>query len=87
MAKRPRRNHGAVFKAKVALEAIKGKQTLGSGVVAGISGSSEPDSSVEETIVGSGCNYSDQVMTVHDVVAVITYPLQPGYFQISHWHP
>jgi transposase len=28
MAKRPRRNHGAVFKAKVALEAIKEEQTL-----------------------------------------------------------
>jgi transposase len=28
MAKRPRRNHGATFKAKVALEAIKGEQTL-----------------------------------------------------------
>jgi len=28
MTKRPRRNHGAVFKAKVALEAIKGDQTL-----------------------------------------------------------
>jgi len=28
MAKKPRRNHGAVFKAKVALEAIKGEQTL-----------------------------------------------------------
>ena len=28
MAKRPRRNHAAVFKAKVALEAIKGEQTL-----------------------------------------------------------
>jgi transposase-like protein len=28
MAKRPRRNHGAVFKAKVALEAVKGEQTL-----------------------------------------------------------
>ena len=28
MAKRPRRNHGSVFKAKVALEAIKGEQTL-----------------------------------------------------------
>jgi len=28
MTKRPRRNHGAVFKAKVALEAIKGEQTL-----------------------------------------------------------
>lgn len=28
MAKRPRRNHGAAFKAKVALEAIKGQQTL-----------------------------------------------------------
>ena len=26
MAKRPRRNHGAAFKAKVALEAIKGEQ-------------------------------------------------------------
>ncbi len=26
--KRPRRNHGATFKAKVALEAIKGEQTL-----------------------------------------------------------
>lgn len=28
MTKRPRRNHGAVFKAKVALEAIRGEQTL-----------------------------------------------------------
>lgn len=28
MPKRPRRNHGAVFKAKVALEAIKEEQTL-----------------------------------------------------------
>jgi transposase len=28
MARRPRRNHGAVFKAKVALEAIKGDQTV-----------------------------------------------------------
>ena len=26
--KRPRRNHGAAFKAKVALEAIKGEQTV-----------------------------------------------------------
>lgn len=28
MAKRPRRNHGAAYKAKVALEAIKGERTL-----------------------------------------------------------
>jgi len=28
VTKRPRRNHGAVFKAKVALEALKGDQTL-----------------------------------------------------------
>ena len=28
MAKRPRRNHSATFKAKVALEAVKGEQTL-----------------------------------------------------------
>jgi len=28
MAKRPRRNHGPTFKAKVALEAIKEQQTL-----------------------------------------------------------
>jgi len=28
MTKRPRRNHGAAFKAKVALEAIKEEQTL-----------------------------------------------------------
>ena len=28
MAKRPRRNHGSAFKAKVALAAIKGDQTL-----------------------------------------------------------
>lgn len=28
MAKRPRRNHGTAFKAKVALEAIKGDKTL-----------------------------------------------------------
>ena len=28
MGKRPRRNHGAAFKAKVALEAIKGEQTI-----------------------------------------------------------
>ena len=28
MTRRPRRNHGAAFKAKVALEAIKGERTL-----------------------------------------------------------
>jgi transposase-like protein len=28
MSRRPRRNHSAAFKAKVALEAIKGEQTL-----------------------------------------------------------
>jgi transposase len=28
MAKRPRRNHSALFKAKVALEAVKGEQTV-----------------------------------------------------------
>ena len=28
MAKRPRRNHSSAFKAKVAIEAIKGEQTL-----------------------------------------------------------
>jgi len=28
MNKRPRRNHGAAFKAKVALEALKGEQTV-----------------------------------------------------------
>lgn len=28
MSKRPRRNHGAGFKAKVALEAIKGEKTI-----------------------------------------------------------
>jgi transposase-like protein len=28
MSKRPRRNHGAAFKAKVALEAIKGEKTI-----------------------------------------------------------
>ena len=28
MSKRPRRNHGATFKAKVALEAIKGGETV-----------------------------------------------------------
>ena len=28
MTKRPRRNHGAAFKAKVALEALKGDKTL-----------------------------------------------------------
>jgi len=28
MTRRPRRNHGAAFKAKVALEAIKGDQTV-----------------------------------------------------------
>ena len=28
MTKRPRRNHSAAFKAKVALEALKGEQTL-----------------------------------------------------------
>ena len=28
MSKRPRRNHGAAFKAKVALEAVRGEQTL-----------------------------------------------------------
>jgi transposase-like protein len=28
MSKRPRRNHAPVFKAKVALDALKGEQTL-----------------------------------------------------------
>ncbi|HDZ87288.1 MAG TPA: IS3 family transposase, partial [Nitrospirae bacterium] len=28
MSKRPRRNHGASFKAKVAIEALKGEQTI-----------------------------------------------------------
>jgi transposase len=28
MSKRPRRNHAPVFKAKVALEALKGEQTV-----------------------------------------------------------
>jgi len=28
MSKRPRRNHGAAFKAKVALEAMKGERTI-----------------------------------------------------------
>ncbi len=28
MSKRPRKNHAAVFKAKVALEAFKGEKTL-----------------------------------------------------------
>jgi transposase-like protein len=28
MSRRPRKNHGAAFKAKVALAAIKGEQTL-----------------------------------------------------------
>jgi transposase-like protein len=28
MSKRPRRNHSPVFKAKVALEALKGNQTI-----------------------------------------------------------
>jgi len=28
MSKRPRRNHAPAFKAKVALEAIKGEQTI-----------------------------------------------------------
>ena len=28
MSRRPRRNHGAAFKAKVALEALKGEQTV-----------------------------------------------------------
>lgn len=28
MGKRPRRNHGAAFKAKIALEAIKGERTI-----------------------------------------------------------
>jgi len=28
MARRPRRNHGAGYKAKVAMEALKGEQTV-----------------------------------------------------------
>ena len=28
MSKRPRRNHSAIFKAKVAVDAIKGEKTL-----------------------------------------------------------
>jgi transposase len=33
MSRRPRRNHTAIFKAKVALAAIKGNQTLADLVV------------------------------------------------------
>jgi len=53
MAKRTRRNHGAGFKAKVALEAVKGERTL-----ARISGAfSDPSQSyhdVEEAAFGQG---------------------------------
>lgn len=47
MAKRTRRNHGGVFKAKVALEAVKGEQTLAERSQP-LSSSSQPDLSVED---------------------------------------
>ena len=53
MAKRPRRNHGAAFKAKVALEAIKEEQTLVE-LVRTLPGPSQPDHRVEEGSSGEG---------------------------------
>ena len=47
MSKRPRRNHTPAFKAKVALEALKGEQTIVE-IDPTLPDSSEPDYRVEE---------------------------------------
>ena len=52
MSKRPRRNHAPAFKAKVALDALKGEQTLVETCRA-LPGSSEPDYGVEEAASGT----------------------------------
>ena len=52
MSKRPRRNHAPVFKAKVALEAQKGEQTIVAASRA-LPSSSEPDYRVEEATFGA----------------------------------
>ena len=51
MAKRPRRNHGAAFKAKVALEAIKG-ETNAYRTGGAIPDTSQSDHEMEETAIG-----------------------------------
>jgi len=53
MAKRPRRNHSAAFKAKVAVEALKGTDRPSQNCRA-IPSASEPDHGMEETASGEG---------------------------------
>jgi transposase-like protein len=48
MAKRPRRNHSAAFKARVALEAMKEGQTLVELA------ERKPDNGMEETVIRKG---------------------------------
>ena len=51
MPRRPRRNHTAAFKAKVALAAVKGEKDA-IGIGAGVRCSSESDNPVEGPAVG-----------------------------------
>lgn len=52
--RKPRRNHTAAFKAKVAIAALKGDETL---TVMGrdVRRSSEPDHAVEDAVTGERC--------------------------------
>ncbi len=52
MSKRPRRNHSAIFKAKVALAAIRGEKTLVE--LASQYDVSQPDHPMEGPVAGAG---------------------------------
>jgi hypothetical protein len=54
MSRRPRRNHTPIFKAKVALAAVKGEMTLAQ-LAEHFRRPSEPDHTVEGPTSGRGC--------------------------------
>ena len=53
MSRRPRRNHSAEFKAKVALAAVRGDRTL-SEAGKPVRCAPEPDHAMEDPVAGSG---------------------------------
>ena len=53
MSRRPRRNHSAEFKAKVALAAVRGDRTL-SELASQFDVHPEPDHAMEDPVAGSG---------------------------------
>ena len=53
MSRRPRRNHSAEFKAKVALATVRGDRTL-SELASPVRCAPEPDHAMEDPVAGSG---------------------------------